>query len=413
MTSIMEIKLVPIGDLQFADYTPRKITDSQFRKLRASLREFGFVEPVVVNRHPGRENVIVGGHMRVRAAIAEAMTEAPCFFVDLDPQKEKLLNIALNRISGDWDEEKLAEMVYKLNEEGADLTLSGFEEHEVSRILDDVMQVEEEEPEEIPPPPDVATSVPGEVYELGPHRLICGDSTDPEVWEKLMAGVKADMVFTDPPYNVNYKSRSQALMDGGKESIKNDAMTVEAFDAFMDQCFARLFSNAREGAVFYVCTGWSSFPAFVAKMNANGFHLSGIIIWVKDNASMGWNDYRYKHEQIIKAEKKGVKAVGIIYGWKEGESHRFNGDRDEYDVWEAPRKSTSEYLHPTEKPDWLVMRAIRNSCQRGDVIVDPFGGSGSTLAAAHKMGRRAFMIELDPKFCDVIRERWTKMQGKV
>lgn len=178
-----------------------------------------------------------------------------------------------------------------------------------------------------------------------------------------------------------------------------------------------MFEAARPGASFYICSGWSSYPDFREAMKRHGFHHSGVIIWAKDVPSMGHNDYRYKHEWIAKAQKgapkekpepKKKKAGSIIYGWKEGAPHQWNGAM-EYDVWDMPRKAVTKYLHPTEKPDWLAMRAIRNSTKRDDIILDPFGGSGSTLAAAHKTERRAMLIELDPRFCDVIRKRWERL----
>ncbi len=166
--------------------------------------------------------------------------------------------------------------------------------------------------------------------------------------------------------------------------------------------------RAKIGAALYICSGWSSYPQFLESMLKNGFQHSGVIIWVKNVASMGWNDYRYKHEWIAKAKKVEPKtAEGIIYGWKSG-THKFNGE-GEFDVWEMPRKAVTKYLHPTEKPDWLPMRAMRNSTDRGEIVLDPFSGSGSVMAAADKCGRRAFMIELDPRFCDVIRDRWDRL----
>lgn len=185
-------------------------------------------------------------------------------------------------------------------------------------------------------------------------------------------------------------------------------MKPEDFKILIDKAFSLMLMAAKQGAALYICSGWGSYPQFLQSMLLNGYYHSGVIIWVKPNSSNGFNDYKYKSEWIAKAKKTDAKtAQAIIYGWKEGK-HIFYGD-NEFDVWEMPRKATQNYKHPTEKPDWLPMRAIRNSTKRSDIILDPFAGSGSVMAAAEKTGRRAFMIELDPKFCDVIRARWERI----
>lgn len=409
--------MIKIEQLRFADYNPRQISEKQFEALRASLKEFGILDPAVVNMHPGREYTIVGGHMRVRAASLEGMTEYPCFLVNLDETKEQKANLALNKISGEWVPEKVAEIIIRLNNQDEDLKTTGFEDHEVSRVLDDqsLAKVADEDEQEIPGGQQIPEKEPitqlGEIIELGPHRLICGDSTDQETYRKLLQDLKADMIFTDPPYNVDYHSRGDKLKDQGNDSIKNDAMTAGEFEKFLGAAYAAMLAFCKEGAAGYVCTGWKTYAILCKKLVENGFNLAGVITWVKNIASMGYNDYRYKHEWVMYGKKgkkaPDIKAEAIIYGWAPGK-HRFYGE-DEYDVWEMPRKPVQHYLHPTEKPDWLIMRAMRNSSKRGDIVLDPFAGSGSTLAAAHKMGRRAMLIELDPKFCDVIRERWEKL----
>lgn len=242
------------------------------------------------------------------------------------------------------------------------------------------------------------------MYDLGPHRLICGDSTKPETYAALLGNEKAAMIWTDPPYNVNYEGKTDQKM-----KIKNDKMSPEDFRIFIDSAFACILGVTATGGSMYICSGWSSYPQFLDSMMKNGFRHSGVIIWVKNNATFGFSDYKYKHEWIAKAKKADAKtAEAIIYGWKKG-THTFFGE-NEFDVWEMPRR-TSNRNHPTEKPDWLIMRALRNSSKRGDIVMDPFGGSGSLMAAAEKTGRRAFMVELDPKFCDVIRDRWERIQA--
>ncbi len=412
---------IKIRDLKRADYNPRIMPDSEMQALIKSIETKGFVEPMVVNSFKDRYGIIIGGHQRLAAIeylIARSITPKniekqgddyliPVVFVELENLTEEVeLNLGLNKIHGKFDEEKLYTLIVDIKESPT-LPSSGFREDEISRILDQTLNEDEDEEEPIDETKEARSKL-GEIYELGQHRLICGDSTDPEVYKALLGKERADMIFTDPPYNVDYHSRGEKLKGDNLEKIKNDNMTPEEFKAFIDGAFSGMITYIKEGGSLYICSGWSSYPQFLQSMLSNGFRHSGVIIWVKNVPSMGWNDYRYKHEWIAKAKKPDPKtAESIIYGWKVG-THMFFGD-NEYDVWEMPRKATARYLHPTEKPDWLCMRALRNSTKRNDIVLDPFGGSGSTMTAAEKVGRRAFMIELDPKFCDVIRDRWERM----
>lgn len=417
----------PIKDLKRADYNPRIMPNAEMESLMRSIETHGFVEPIVVNINPERYGTIVGGHQRL-TAIEKLITKGylpkgimlhgnplkegegisdlgplgyaiPTYEVGLTLEGEKQLNIALNKIHGKFDEDKIYELIVEMRESPT-LPATGFREDEISRILDRDMP--EEEDEDGIGDIDIPKSQMGEIYELGPHRLICGDTTDESVWQRLLEGKKADMIWTDPPYNVAYEGKTEEKM-----TIKNDKMSAVDFKIFMDKVCKEIIDHTVIGGSLYLCSGWSSYPQFLDSMMINGFYHSGVIIWVKNNATFGFNDYKYKHEWIAKAQKKGAAtASAIIYGWKEGK-HSFYGD-NEFDVWEMPRR-TANRNHPTEKPDWLIMRAIRNSSKRGDVIVDPFGGSGSLMAACEKTGRKAFMIELDPKYCDAIRSRWERI----
>lgn len=236
-----------------------------------------------------------------------------------------------------------------------------------------------------------------------------GDSTRADHVEKLLAGQKLFMIFTDPPYNVNYAGEGKNTSEG----IQNDNMTEEAFEDFCSKFFKSYESACAAGAPLYVCSGWSSYPAFRRTMEARGFQFSGVIIWVKESAAMGWNDYRYRHEWVLRAEKKGTrkKGVPILYGWKRG-AHYFRDTRDETDVWEVPRKAAGKYNHPTEKPLWLPMKAIQNSSHKGDLVGDFFAGSGSTLIAAELTGRTCYAMELDHKYVDVILRRYENLTGQ-
>ncbi|MCP6719728.1 MAG: site-specific DNA-methyltransferase [Patescibacteria group bacterium] len=415
----MKIEQIKIKDIRFSEYNPRKITDTELTKLCESIRMFGFVNPVVVNTHTcekcaDRNLVLIGGHQRVKAAESEGMDEVPTVKVDLHLEQEKILNLSLNRIGGAWDADKLADLILDIRGSSI-LPMSGFNEDEISRILDSRLIDDTDYGNEETIPEDHDSQI-GEVYDLGVHRLVCGDSTDPKTFDLLLGDEKADMVWTDPPYNVAYESRGKRLREENKSTIKNNDLPPEQFQELIDKSFFNMLQCAKSGAVFYICSGWSSYPVFFEQLKKHGFKLSGTIVWVKNIASKGWGDYDYKHEWIVRArkkeEKEKVKGVSIIYGWKEGSAHKFFGSRDEFDVWEMPRKAVMQYLHPTEKPDWLPMRAIRNSSKRGDIILDPYTGSGSVMLAAEKTGRRAYMIEYDPRFCDVIRRRYETILRK-
>jgi DNA modification methylase len=210
--------------------------------------------------------------------------------------------------------------------------------------------------------------------------------------------IKADLIFCDPPYNVDYHGEKH----GG---ILNDAMSADAFIAFSECFMARMAAATKEGGSFYICSGYSSYPPFLYALKKAGMTYSGPIIWIKDNPSMGWQDYKKKHEMILKAKKEKRRATPIMYGWNGGR-HYFLEDRFEADVWEIKRRPGSTMLHPTQKPLAMICRAIRNSSRAGEIVLDPFGGSGSTLIAAEREGRKARVIELDPKYVDVIIRRY-------
>lgn len=402
----MQTASVPIGDLKFSDYNPRSISTHDFESLKRSIKRYGFLEPVVVNRFSGRENVLVGGHQRVRAAKALGLAEVPVIYVDLPLKEEQLLNLALNRIRGDWQEEQLVQLIGQI-ESGQGLEPAGFTDQELDKLLYGALSgggVQEDEfrVEDALPKGEPATK-PGEIIELGSHRLACGDARDEALMKRLVAD-PVDLLFTDPPYNVDYQG-------GRLGAILNDAQAPEDFQKFITDAFRIAFDRMRPGAAFYVCMGWSSYPAFVQALKPIDIHLANIILWVKDNATMGWHDYRYKHELVVKGAKRDKEpAQALAYGWKKGE-HYFAPTREEADVWHVRRRHSREYLHPTQKPLALILRAVNNSSRKGDLILDPFGGSGGTLIAAEAAGRRCAMAELDPKYCDVIRARYARYTG--
>lgn len=418
----ISIEYVSAKSLLAADYNPRIMPDAEMQALKKSILQFGIIDPVVVNRHScaecGERNVVVGGHQRRQAVIelfeAGKLTSdaIPVVAVTLHKDEEKALNLALNKISGEWNEKLLTSVIRDLKATEV-IAASGFREEEISRILDseldEAIDTTDKEVADI----EIPESKVGEVYELGRHRLICGDATDPSVYDRLLNGEKADMIWTDPPYNVAYKSRGDGLANEGKGSIMNDNMSDSSFNDFIGRVFNNIEKYIKLGGIYYICSGYGSYPIFYYELEKTKLHLSSVIMWIKTGGQMaGWQEYHRRHEQIIKGERgDGKKAKAILYGWHNGDTHKFYGDF-EYDVWEMPRKAAQTYLHPTEKPDWLPMRAMRNSTKRNDIVLDPFSGSGSgsVMAAAEKTGRRAYMIELDPKFCDVIRKRWAMIE---
>ena len=391
----MQIIEVPLQDLKEAEYNPRQMTEKQVKDLTESIKRFGLVDPIIVNSHKGRENVVVGGHQRLKIAFILGLTTIPVVYVNLDEKKERELNLRLNRNLGEWDYNMLA----NFNEE--ELLNVGFTSEELDKMFnleedEDIFDIQFEY-EKLKQP----ISKLGDLYQLENHRLLCGDATKKEDVERLMNGEKADMVFTDPPYNVDYSGRGKKTSN----KIMMDNQSQEDFIEFSEKFIKNIKDFTKNGATFYICSGWSSYATFVYALRKNGLYFSQPLIWIKNVASMGWNDYRYKHEQVIKVKNKVRKNQPILYGWNEGK-HYFISERDETDVWEVKRRASNTMIHPTQKPLELIGRAIRNSSKRGEIILDLFGGSGSSLISAEREGRIAYLNELDPKFVDVAIKRW-------
>lgn len=417
-------KTIKITDLKHPDYNPREIKREDIDALKRSIERFGLRGLITVNTSKGRDGFIIGGNMTVMALKElgwETIPKENVDLVDMPEKEEKALSLALNKIAQrrDWNDERLAELMVELNHSDFDLTLTGFNEVEISNLLDSQMLEEpdeedktaEEEYEEIKKP----MSKYGEVYKLGRHRLMCGDATKIEDIKKLLGTTKVDMVFTDPPYNVahvSHEKRGKFPTEQGK--ILGDQQSQEDFEAFSEKVFANYHEILKPGATMYVCTGYTSYPLWYYEMLNAGFEFSSTIVWVKPSFAIGWGDYKKQYEQVMKAKRsKGkTKAQPLMYGWKKGERHFFYGDNNESDVWDMPRKAITKMAHPTEKPEWLIMRAIKNSSRVGHVVVDFFGGSGSTLFAANKLERTCYLLELDPRWCDVIRNRWEKVKVK-
>jgi DNA modification methylase len=413
-------KEIKISELKHPSYNPREIKQEDVEVLKKSIEKFGLRGLIVVNACRGREGIIVGGNMTVMALKElkwETIPAKNVDFVSLPEKEEKALSLALNKIAQrrNWNDEKLADIMWELNHSDFDISLTGFGEVEISNLLDSKIfeksdeeeKTAQEEYEEIKKP----ESKYGEIYNLGQHKLMCGDATKIDDIKKLLGSAKADMVFTDPPYNVahvSHEKKGKFPTEQGK--ILGDEQSKEEFEDFSKKMLANYCEILKPGAIIYVCTGYTSYPLWYYEMLNSGFEFSSTIVWVKQSFAIGWGDYKKQYEQVMRAKKSKTKAEPIIYGWKKGERHLFYGDNNESDVWEMPRKAITKMAHPTEKPEWLIMRAIKNSSRVGQVVADFFGGSGSTLFAAHKLQRTCYLMELDPRWCDVIRKRWEKVK---
>jgi len=380
----MEIINRKIKDLTPADYNPRKLSDKQFNDLKKSIKTFGEMEPAIVNMHKTRENVIVSGHQRLKVAESLGYGEWPCIEVELTLKKEKELNVRMNKNTGDWDMDMLANHF-----ETPDLIEWGFDDLEFMDTTDEEGLTDEDD---VPEPPVEPTTKLGDLYQLGDHRLLCGDSTNIQHVERLMDGEKAEMCVTDPPYNVSYEGKTKESL-----KIKNDEMDDDTFYQFLYDAHISMFSAVNEGGALYVFHADSEGLNFRKAFKKSGFLLKQCCIWVKNSMVMGRQDFHWQHEPCL-------------YGWKEGAAHRWKTDRKQTTIWEFDRP-TRNREHPTMKPVPLIEYPIKCSSTRGDIVLDLFGGSGSTLIACEKTNRKARLMELDPKYCDVIVKRWEEFTG--
>nr|DAK92941.1 MAG TPA: adenine specific DNA methyltransferase [Caudoviricetes sp.] len=390
----MNIQKIKIDKLIPATYNPRKNlkpSDAEYVKIKNSIEKFGFVSPLVINK----DMTVIGGHQRLKVLKEMGIVEVECIIVDLDKTNEKALNIALNKIQGDWDEEKLEALLQELKLEDFDTNLTGFDFDEVDEILKDVNGSKEDDfdvdsaYEEIEEP----ITKPGDVWILGKHRLMCGDSAQKEDVMHLMNNQDADMLLTDPPYNVDYVGKTSEAL-----KIKNDNMSDNQFYEFLKKVFENMYSVTKEGASIYVFHADTEGLNFRKAFKDAGYKLAECLIWKKDCFVMGRQDYQWQHEPIL-------------YGWKEGAAHHFINDRTQSTILEFDRPRQSS-LHPTMKPIDLVARLLKNSSKENDKILDLFGGSGSTIIAAEQLNRNCYTMELDPKYCDVIVKRWESLTNK-
>ncbi|MCE5277184.1 MAG: DNA modification methylase [Planctomycetaceae bacterium] len=447
----LSIEYVPFVTLAAADYNPRTIDQASLKRLAALLDSHGFVDPLIARRE---DRLVIGGHQRLKAnAIRQYPDElVPVVFLEgLSDAKAKALNIALNNqeAQGTFDPAMLAGVLKDIDSAclGIDMTsVTGFTDAEIQKVLrlagdPDVHQ------DAAPLPPDKATTLPGDLWTLGEHRLLCGDSSSVEDLDRLMGGSTVHLVNTDPPYNVKVEPRSNNAIAAGLSSFEgdglsqrkflnktcrvgdlthhqqsdvsrnglprathdklrakdrplmNDFVSDEAFDAMLKAWFGNITRVLEPGRGFYIWGGYSNIANYPPALVEAGLYFSQMIIWDKQHPVMTRKDYMGCHEWCF-------------YGWKEGAAHRFYGPANEQDIWQVKKVSPQKMVHLTEKPVELAARAVRNSSLPGENVLDLFGGSGSTLIACEQTGRRAFLMELDPLYCDVIVQRWEALSGQ-
>ena len=391
----MQICNMKITDIIPYDKNPR-LNDGAVEAVANSIKEFGWRAPIVVDK----DMVIICGHTRLKAAIQLGLEEVPVHIADnLTPEQVQAYRIADNKTGeiAEWDYSLLPVELKELQDSDFDLSLLGFDADELDKLLngeeENVVAEGETDADAVPEVPEVAVSKRGEVYQLGKHRLMCGDSTKPEDVAKLLDGELADMVFTDPPYGVSYKGVNNP---GGRawEVIENDDLRGDTLSEFLLASFKNIKANLREKRAFYIWYATSNHLQFEHAIIDAGLKSKQVLMWNK-GMILGHSDYHWAFEPCF-------------YGCKAEENCIWFGDRCQTTVWDIKRDNTREYVHPTQKPTALAIKAMFNSCKPGEIVLDLFGGSGSTLIACEQTNRVNRSMEFDPKYADVIRKRWAE-----
>ena len=379
-----KFEIVPVPEIKPDERNARKHSDEQIMELCRSLREFGFVNPLLIDK----DKKIIAGHGRLTAAIAEGLAAVPCIYVEhLTEAQRRAYMIADNRLAehATWDITLLNEELKFLDDLGFDVTITGFDLPELEQeAVDDGYE---------PELPATPKSEEGQIYQLGRHRLMCGDSTEAEHVSLLMDGAQADLLLTDPPYNVDYKGKTKEEL-----TIENDAQSDDAVLEFLVEAFTNAQEHMKPGAVFYIWHADSNGYIFRAAVQEAGLTVRQCLIWVKNSMVMGRQDYQWKHEPCL-------------YGWKEGAGHLWASDRKQTTVLDFDRPTRSKE-HPTMKPIPLFDYQMQNNTKGGDVVLDLFGGSGTSIIAAEQNGRVCYCMEKDARYVDVIIDRGEKFTGQ-
>lgn len=385
-----DMELVSISKLVPYVNNARTHSPEQINKLRSSLWEFGFINPVIIDRNYG----IIAGHGRVIAAREEGITEVPCVFVDhLTDSQKKAYILADNRMALDagWDEELLRVEIESLQAENFDVGLTGFDDKEIADLFKTENEQVEDDDFDLSAALEKAAFVEeGDVWVVGKHRLVCGDATNPEDVNKLMDGKRANLIVTDPPYGVSFKSSSGL-------TIQNDSMKNEEFYQFLKNAFTNMAAHLEPGGAAYVFHADTEGLNFRQAFIDAGFHLAGCCIWVKDSLVLGRSDYQWQHEPVL-------------YGFLKNGKHSWYSDRKQTTIWNFKKPKRNEN-HPTSKPLDLLSYPIGNSSQENAIVVDTFGGSGSTMMACERSNRICYMMELDKKYASVILRRYVEDTG--
>jgi len=400
MRTTTTLELRPIAELKPYEHNARTHSAEQIEKLRASMREFGFVAPVLITADGG----VIAGHGRIEAAALEGFTEAPCVLVDhLTETQRRAYILADNRLAelAAWDMSIVETELLALQDAGFDVELTGFS----SELLAEPVEVQEDDFDA--EPPAEPSCKPGQLWALGPHRLYCGDATQPESYQILMSGDQAALLHTDPPYVEDYDGGP----NGNRNRIANDALPETAAIDFLQAAFENIKASLAPGAAFYIWFA-SGAPGYIFR---RACHLSGLsvrqsLVWVKNSATLSRSDYHWQHEAALAGFRDPANAEELAYGWKDGAAHTWLSDRKQTTALFFDKPNRSEQ-HPTMKPVKLCAYLIGNSCPPDGIVLDPFAGSGSTLIAAEQLGRRARCMELDPGYCDVIIRRWEDLTG--
>lgn len=382
----MQIEKIEISRLNPAEYNPRKDLqpgDAEYEKLKRSMAQFGYVEPVIWNKNTGK---VIGGHQRLKILVDMGLKEVDCVVVEMDEEREKALNIALNKINGEWDTDKLAMLISDLQGSDFDVSLTGFEETEIADLFSKTAEKDVKDDNfDMTAALEKSSFVErGDIWTVGKHRLMCGDATSSEDVSILMDGKRANLIVTDPPYGVAFKSASGL-------TIQNDSMKNDEFYNFILSAFKCMADNLEKGGAAYVFHAETEGLNFRRAFIDAGFHLAGVCIWAKNALVLGRSDYQWQHEPIL-------------YGFLQNGKHSWYSDRKQTTIWnyDKPKRNAT---HPTMKPLDLLSYPICNSSQENSIILDTFGGSGSTMMACEQTNRICYMMELDEKYASVILRR--------